>query len=69
MECLRCGNSRQARRTIWRHLDVPECVRCGYVGWAAAGDLTETERRELREHPSEGRRLQPLVLRRLRTVA
>jgi ribosomal protein S27AE len=69
VECLRCGNTRDARRTVWRHLDVSECPRCGYVGWVSAGELTETERRELREHPLEARRLLPLGVPRLHSVA
>ena len=69
VECLRCGDTRHARRTVWRHLDVSECPRCGYLGWATVGELSETERRELREHPLElGRPLVPAA-RRLRAVA
>jgi hypothetical protein len=33
-----------------------ECLRCGYVGWASSRELTELERRRLREHPLEQRR-------------
>jgi len=35
----------------------PECPRCGYVGWAPAGALSERERSILRDRPLERRRL------------
>jgi Zn ribbon nucleic-acid-binding protein len=57
VECLRCGSTRAARRTVWRHLDMSECPRCGYLGWAPTDELTENERRALRDRPLEGRRL------------
>ena len=28
-----------------------ECPRCGYLGWARAGELSENTRRLLRERP------------------
>ncbi len=34
-----------------------ECMRCGYVGWAPAEDLSEHTRRALRERPLESRRV------------
>ncbi len=34
VECLRCGTSRVARRDVFKHLETPECQRCGYLGWA-----------------------------------
>jgi Zn ribbon nucleic-acid-binding protein len=56
VECLRCGSHRQADGYPLRKAN-PECPRCGYVGWAPAGDLTERERRVLQARPLERRRL------------
>jgi len=56
VECLRCGSSREAEVSPLRQAN-PECPRCGYVGWAPAGDLTERERRVLQARPLEQRRL------------
>ena len=60
VECLRCGSPRAVRRTVFRRLDVPECPRCGYLGWAPTLALTEPERGRLRERPVERRRLAPV---------
>lgn len=57
VECLRCGTSRIARRDMFKHFDEPECPHCGYLGWAPTIELTEIERRDLREHPVDRRRL------------
>jgi hypothetical protein len=57
VECLRCGTTRQARYTVWRHVESAECPRCGYVGWAHSTELTEPQRRALRERPLQARRL------------
>jgi hypothetical protein len=35
----------------------PECPKCGYVGWAPVGALSERERRIMRDRPLERRRL------------
>jgi hypothetical protein len=35
---------------------VHECDRCGYVGWADTGSLTEALRRALRERTVDQRR-------------
>lgn len=47
IECLRCGavriGSGQSRS------EMGDCPRCGYVGWALSRDLTERDRRGLRE--------------------
>jgi hypothetical protein len=51
VECLRCGSSRIARRDVFKHFDEPECPQCGYLGWAPMLELTEVERRDLRERP------------------
>ncbi|MBV8561850.1 MAG: hypothetical protein JOZ56_02040 [Actinobacteria bacterium] len=53
VECLRCGTTRLARRNVWKRFEAPECPHCGYLGWAPALDLSEGERREIREHPVE----------------
>jgi ribosomal protein L37E len=51
IECLRCGD----RRSELQH--EPECVRCGYLGWARTASLDESTRKKLRERPPESRRL------------
>jgi hypothetical protein len=56
VECLRCGSHREMDSSPLRKA-TPECARCGYVGWAPAGDLTERDRRALRSRPLERRRL------------
>ena len=53
-ECLSCGKVRE-------RLHRDECDRCGYVGWAAVQQLSEPERKLVRDRPPE--------LRRLRVVA
>jgi Zn ribbon nucleic-acid-binding protein len=58
VECLRCGSHRQSEPAPLRQaVPNPECPRCGYVGWAPVGDLTERERRALHARPLERRRL------------
>ncbi len=57
VECLRCGTTRIARRDVFKHLYEPECPSCGYLGWAPMLELTEAERRDLRDHPVGERRL------------
>jgi uncharacterized Zn finger protein len=50
VECLGCG----CQRVIdddGHTLATGSCPRCGYVGWAHATALTETDRRALREIP------------------
>jgi hypothetical protein len=49
IECLRCGCVRGAEGAA--------CPRCGYVGWAFTHELTEADRRDLRDHPVEARRV------------
>jgi len=56
VECLSCGETRRVAPSR-NHLQVGECPRCGYVGWAVTGELTELTRRELRDRPLERRRL------------
>jgi Zn ribbon nucleic-acid-binding protein len=60
VECLRCGNRRSAERHT-RHVEAGECPRCGYVGWAASVELTESARRALRDRPVERRRIHAVV--------
>lgn len=38
------------------------CPRCGYVGWAYSDELSEDERRTLRDVPLERRGAAPRVL-------
>ena len=56
VECLRCGSHRETEDAPLRKAH-PECQRCGYVGWAPVGDLSERDRRALRARPLERRRL------------
>jgi hypothetical protein len=56
VECLRCGNRRHVHSRD-RRADVGECTRCGYLGWAWSGELTEKTRRTIRERPLELRRV------------
>ena len=57
MECLCCGQRRILARTRWRFSDAGECPRCGYLGWAPTGDLSERARNALRHRPPQRRRL------------
>ena len=59
VECLRCGQPRDLvphEHRGGREHRGDECPRCGYVGWAGSSELTELERRRLRERPLEERR-------------
>jgi DNA-directed RNA polymerase subunit RPC12/RpoP len=56
VECLRCGSHRVKEQSPLRKASA-ECPRCGYVGWAPVGDLSERERRALQQRPLERRRL------------
>ncbi|HET7045552.1 MAG TPA: hypothetical protein VFI37_11935 [Gaiellaceae bacterium] len=57
VECLNCGETRQARRDDLHRIHLGDCCpRCGYVGWASATDLNETTRRALRDRPLARRR-------------
>jgi Zn-finger nucleic acid-binding protein len=58
VECLNCGERRHAlRASAQRVVHSDSCPRCGYVGWAATGDLSESTRRQLRDRPLPRRRL------------
>ena len=57
VECLRCGTTRLARRTVWQRFEAPECPHCGYLGWAPVLEVKETERRSPRERVTAERRL------------
>jgi Zn ribbon nucleic-acid-binding protein len=59
IECLRCGDTRARRQN--HRVDDHECRRCGYVGWASSAELTESQRRNLRERPVESRRVRLVV--------
>ena len=60
VECLACGAARSVEHAERRRLEPGECTRCGYVGWARRGELTETLRRALRDRTAEARRLRPV---------
>ena len=62
IECLRCGCSREIDVGLLHTMDAGTCLRCDYVGWAFADDLTEDDRHELREYPVELRRFEPAGL-------
>jgi ribosomal protein S27AE len=57
VECLRCGERHELRRSDERWIEQGDCPRCGYVGWAESAILTEPLRRALRERPLEARRI------------
>jgi len=44
-------------------MSAGHCPRCGYVGWALSDDLSERERRLLRDLPVERRRYERPVRR------
>ena len=56
VECLRCGSHRKLAPNPLRQAN-PDCLRCGYVGWAPVNALSEDERRVMRGRPPERRRL------------
>lgn len=51
VECLACGLPRRLAEWRLRRSAAGPCPRCGYVGWAPSRDLTEDDRRGLRELP------------------
>jgi hypothetical protein len=51
VECLNCGLQRLLTLPDGKVVASCECPRCGYLGWARAGELSEDMRRLLREHP------------------
>lgn len=63
VECLKCGQLRRMRGPLDHVMRAGHCPRCGYVGWAVSGELTERERRELRDLPVERRRYERPVRR------
>jgi len=52
VECLRCGEQHRLHRSSLRRIVDAECPRCGYLGWAYQGELSETSRRALRDRPA-----------------
>ena len=56
VECLSCGQTRELAPRKGHAVDSSDCSRCGYLGWAPSGELTEPVRRVLRERPPERRR-------------
>lgn len=57
VECLSCGQTRELVPREGHVVDSSDCRRCGYLGWAPAGELTEPVRRALRERPLHRRRI------------
>jgi hypothetical protein len=62
VECLSCGHQRTLDRPDGRVVASGECDRCGYLGWAPAGELDAEQRRLLREVPVEQRTAPPAPL-------
>lgn len=58
IECLRCGKLRRLGGCTGHAMESGSCPRCGYVGWAVSDELSEHDRRELRDHPVEVRGLE-----------
>jgi hypothetical protein len=56
VECLSCGQTREIASREGHVVDSSDCHRCGYLGWAPAGELTEPVRRALRDRPLSRRR-------------
>jgi predicted RNA-binding Zn-ribbon protein involved in translation (DUF1610 family) len=61
LECLQCGEVREASIGPRKQLKAGECTRCGYLGWARSEDLSELVRRALRERPVPRRRLRAVA--------
>jgi Zn ribbon nucleic-acid-binding protein len=59
VECLKCGSLRTSERERTERLSPGECQSCGYLGWAAVSDLSDSVRRVLRERPPEDRHGRP----------
>lgn len=57
VECLCCGQRRIVAQTPHTFMQVGECPRCGYLGWAHSVVLTERVRGLLRRRPPERRHL------------
>jgi Zn ribbon nucleic-acid-binding protein len=47
VECLRCGEPHRLRDAGLRYVRQGECPRCGYLGWAVPGEVSERARHEL----------------------
>ena len=59
VECLGCGLPRVVWESRLVRSGAGACPRCGFVGWAPSRDLTEAERRNLRELPIDRRGQEP----------
>jgi hypothetical protein len=57
VECLCCGQRRIVATERHAFMQVDECPRCGYLGWAPAALLSERARGLIRRRPPEQRRL------------
>src|SRR3954451_7230030 len=57
IECLGCGAPRAVDDGVSQRRQPGECPRCGYLGWAASSDLSESDRRGLRVRPLPVRRI------------
>jgi hypothetical protein len=57
VECLCCGQRRIVAPRNQTLMQVGECPRCGYLGWAPSAILTERARDAFRRRPPAERRL------------
>jgi Zn ribbon nucleic-acid-binding protein len=57
VECLRCGELHRLRDGGLRYVQQGECPRCGYLGWAVPGEVSERARHELQLALVDGPRL------------
>jgi len=58
IECLSCGGTREIGGSLDHAMEAGSCPCCGYVGWAFSTDLSERDRRLLRDLPLEHRRFE-----------
>ena len=56
VECLHCRTTRVARYDRFNHLESPECLNCGYLGWTPVLERAKAERRSSRQRPQAERR-------------
>jgi|RhiMethySRZTD1v2_1073278.scaffolds.fasta_scaffold408001_2 hypothetical protein len=57
VECLCCGQRRIVAPRNPTVMQVGECPRCGYLGWAPSAVMSERARGAVRARPPAERRL------------
>ena len=40
--CLRCGEAHRLEHVAWQRVQESECPRCGYLGWTAVEDSSQS---------------------------